>query len=100
MTFAPGRALRIRAGTTLVLQLHYTANGTGASDRTSVGVIYAKEAPRQEIRTSAFLNETLKLPPGSSDTEVGIRHSVPGGFAHHGAFSAHASARKELGISH
>ena len=71
MTFAPGRALRIRAGTTLVLQLHYTANGTGASDRTSVGVIYAKEAPRQEIRTSAFLNETLKLPPGSSDTEVG-----------------------------
>jgi hypothetical protein len=71
MTFAPGRALRIRAGTTLVLQLHYTANGTGASDRTSIGVIYAKEVPRQEIRTSAFLNETLKLPPGSSDTEVG-----------------------------
>ena len=70
MTFAPGRAMRIPAGSTLVLQLHYTAYGTAASDQTSVGVIYAKEPPRQEIRSSAFMNGTLKLPPGSSDTEV------------------------------
>ena len=70
MTFAPGRAIRIRAGTTLVLQIHYTAYGTAASDLTRVGIIYAKEPPRQEIRTSAFMNGTLKLPPSSSDTEV------------------------------
>jgi hypothetical protein len=70
MTFAPGRAMRIRAGSTLVLQLHYTAYGTAASDQTSVGVIYANEAPRQEIRASAFMNATLKLPPGSADTQV------------------------------
>jgi hypothetical protein len=70
MTFAPGRAMRIPAGSTLVLQLHYTAYGTAASDQTSVGVIYAKEPPRQEIRSSAFMNGTLKLPPGSSDSEV------------------------------
>jgi hypothetical protein len=70
MTFAPGRAIRIRAGTTLVLQIHYTAYGTAASDMTRVGVIYAKEPPRQEIRTSAFMNGTLKLPAGSPDTEV------------------------------
>ena len=70
MTFAPGSALRIRAGTTLVLQLHYTAFGTAVSDQTRVGVIYAKEPPRQEIRSSAFMNVTLKLPAGSSDTEV------------------------------
>jgi len=70
MTFAPGSALRIRAGTTLVLQLHYTAYGTAVSDRTSVGVIYAKEPPLQEIRSSAFMNVTLKLPSGSADTEV------------------------------
>ena len=70
MIFAPGRALRIRAGSTLVLQLHYTAYGAPASDQTSVGVIYAKEPPRQEIRASEFLNGTLKLPPGSPDTEV------------------------------
>ncbi len=70
MTFAPGRAMRIRAGSTLVLQLHYTAYGTAASDRTSVGVIYAKEPPRQEIHSSAFMNVTMKLPPGSPDTEV------------------------------
>jgi hypothetical protein len=53
-----------------VLQIHYTAFGTAASDQTRVGVVYAKEPPRQEIRTSAFMNGTLKLPPGSSDTEV------------------------------
>jgi hypothetical protein len=70
MTFEAGRAIRIRAGTTLVLQIHYTAYGTAASDLTRVGIIYAKEPPRQEIRTSAFMNGTLKLPPSSSDTEV------------------------------
>ena len=66
----PGRAMRIRAGSTLVLQIHYTANGTAASDLTRVGVIYAKEPPRQEIRNGAFTNVTLKLPPGASDTAI------------------------------
>jgi mono/diheme cytochrome c family protein len=70
MTFQPGRALRIRAGAVLQFQLHYTANGSGAKDRSSVGLVFAKQPPQEEIRTSAFVNHLLVLPPGESDKAV------------------------------
>jgi hypothetical protein len=69
MVFEPGSAIRIKAGSNLVFQIHYTANGTAASDLTSVGMIFAKE-PKLEIRTSAFVNAFLKLPPGADNEEV------------------------------
>ncbi len=70
MVFAPGNAIRIRAGATLMLQVHYTANGTAATDQSSVGLIFAKGAPKQEVRTSAFLNPLLKIPAGADNQEV------------------------------
>src|SRR5579871_80916 len=70
MVFAPGDALKIKAGATLLLQLHYTANGTPADDETSVGVIFAQEPPTREIRTSAFMNPMLRLPANAADTAI------------------------------
>lgn len=70
MTFQPGAAMRIGAGAVLTFQIHYTANGKATSDRTSVGMIFAKEAPKLEIRNSAFVNLTLRLPAGASDQAV------------------------------
>ena len=70
MTFPEGTALRIRAGSVLTLQIHYTANGKPAEDTSSVGLIFATEVPRQEMRTSAFMNPLFTLPPGDPDKEV------------------------------
>jgi hypothetical protein len=70
MVFAPGSAIRIRAGATLMFQVHYNANGTAASDQSSVGMIFAKQEPKQEVHTSAFMNMALKLPPGADNQEV------------------------------
>ncbi len=70
MVFAPGDAMRIGAGATLVLQVHYTANGTAASDQSSVGLIFAKERPKQEVRSGSFVNSRLKLLPGADNQEV------------------------------
>src|SRR5882762_6862816 len=69
MTFEPGSAMRIKAGSTLVLQIHYTAAGKSTEDRSSVGMIFAKQA-KQEIRNSAFVNALLKIPPGAANQEV------------------------------
>ena len=69
MTFEPGSAMRIGAGATLVFQIHYTSNGKATADRTSVGMIFAKQ-PLREIRTSAFVNPFLKIPPGAPDQAV------------------------------
>ena len=41
MVFEPGAAMRISAGSTLMLQVHYTANGEGiaSTDQSSVGMV-------------------------------------------------------------
>ncbi len=70
MTFAPGSAAKIKAGSILLLQVHYTANGTATTDQSSVGMIFAKSEPKQEVKNSAFVNIGLKLPPGAPDAEV------------------------------
>ena len=70
MTFKPGQALRIRAGATLYFQMHYTSNGTATKDRSSVGLIFAKQPPQEEIRTSAFVNPVFVLPPGDNNKAV------------------------------
>jgi len=70
VTFPAGTALLIRAGATVIFQIHYTANGTAAKDRSSLGMIFAKQPPQQEIRESAFTNPLLKLPAGSGNEEV------------------------------
>jgi hypothetical protein len=70
MTFEPGRAIRIRAGAVLTFQLHYTANGKECLDETSVGMIFAKQPPQQEVRTGAFTNQVFRLPAGATDEPV------------------------------
>jgi hypothetical protein len=70
MTFPSNSALHIKAGSVLSFQVHYTANGTAAQDTSSVGFIFAKEAPQREVRTSAFINATFVLEPGEANKAV------------------------------
>ena len=70
MVFPPGTAMRIPAGASLRFQIHYTTNGKEVSDRSSVGVIFAKEPPEKEMHTSAFFNPQLILPAGAADVAV------------------------------
>jgi hypothetical protein len=68
--FPAGTALRLAPGGTLHLQMHYTANGTAGSDRSTVGMIFADAPPEQEIGVSEFLNGTFTIPAGASNHEV------------------------------
>jgi len=68
--FQPGAALRIKAGSILTLQIHYTTTGKPEKDRSSVGFIFAKEPPKQEVRSSAFINLQLAIPPGADNHRV------------------------------
>jgi hypothetical protein len=70
IAFPAGSAVKVKAGSILTLQVHYTANGKPASDQTRVGFIFSKDPPAREMHNSAFINATLKLPAGDPDTEV------------------------------
>jgi len=68
--FPEGTALRLAPGGLLHLQVHYTANGTAGTDRSKVGLVFAKDAPGEEMRASQFLNARFTIPPGAVDHEV------------------------------
>jgi hypothetical protein len=76
--FEPGTAMLLKAGAVLTFQLHYTANGKAAEDSSSIGFIFAKEAPASEVKSDAFFNQTLKLAPGARDTAVFPAHPCEG----------------------
>jgi mono/diheme cytochrome c family protein len=70
MEFPPGTALRVRAGTVLTFQMHYTAHGHEMKDRTTVGFRFAKAPPTEEMFASQFVNGSLLLPAGAKDVQV------------------------------
>jgi len=80
MEFPKGTALRLRAGTVLTFQMHYTAKGPEMHDRTKVGFKFAKEMPDEEIFASHFFNGALNLPAGAKDVavpaEIGVTQPV------------------------
>jgi hypothetical protein len=68
--FPPGSAKRIKAGSTLTFQMHYTPNGTAGKDRTRVGLIFAKQPPASEIRTVGVMNTQFVIPAGDANHQV------------------------------
>jgi hypothetical protein len=65
--FPAGLAKRIPAGSTLIFQVHYTTNGTASRDRSRVGLIFAKQPPRREVRTALVANPTFTIPAGADN---------------------------------
>lgn len=70
MRFPAGTALRIRAGTVITFQMHYTAHGHEMTDRTKIGFRFAEGMPDEEMRMSAFINGQFVLPAGRKDVRV------------------------------
>lgn len=80
LTFPEGTAMRVRAGSILTFQMHYTAKGHAMKDRTRVGFVFAKSPPAEEIRATQFVNGRFAIPAGAADypvpAEVGFNESV------------------------
>lgn len=66
----PGQARLIPAGADLIFQMHYTANGKPATDRSKVGIVFAKEPPRERVVNAFVMNESLRIPPGDGNHRV------------------------------
>jgi hypothetical protein len=73
----PGMAKRIKTGSDLVLQIHYTANGTAGADRTRIGVVFAKEPPQKAVLTLQMGNDKFVIPPGDPNYRVQVSGTMP-----------------------
>jgi hypothetical protein len=72
-----GMAKFIPAGSDLVFQMHYMAHGHPMSDQTSVGLVFAKEPPKQRVLTLQLTNDRFLIPPGVPDFRVEVHGSIP-----------------------
>jgi hypothetical protein len=73
----PGMAKKIKAGSDLVLQMHYTAKGKATADRTRIGLVFAKEPPKQAVLTLQMGNDKFVIPPGEANYRVPVSGTLP-----------------------
>jgi len=66
----PGQAKLIPKGADIIFQLHYTADGKPGSDQSRVGLIFAKEPPKERVLTLAAARGDFAIPPGDPDYRV------------------------------
>jgi len=73
----PGFAKLVPAGSDIVLQMHYTTHGHKTEDRTSVGLVFSKLAPKKRVLTLQLTNDRFLIPPGNPDYRVEVHGSLP-----------------------
>ncbi|HXG66177.1 MAG TPA: cytochrome c, partial [Blastocatellia bacterium] len=67
----PGVVRKIPAGSKLVLQIHYSkAAGKVEKDRSSIGLVFAKEPPDKLLIMDGISNNYFQIPPGAANHKV------------------------------
>ena len=66
----PGQVKLIPAGSDIVFQIHYTANGKPASDVSQLGLVFAKYKPVERVLTLAATTQDFVIPAGNPNYEV------------------------------
>jgi peroxiredoxin len=69
----PGQAKKVPKGAALAFQMHYTPDGVERKDRSAVGLIFAKQPPKHEVRTRSVAQRWINIPPGATNEEVTSR---------------------------
>ena len=72
-----GMAKCIPAGSDLVFQMHYTTNGHATTDQTSIGIVFAKQPPRQRVLTLQLTNYSFVIPPEADNFRVEVFGTLP-----------------------
>jgi hypothetical protein len=72
-----GMAKFVPAGSDIVFQMHYTTNGKATSDQTGIGLVFAKETPKQRVMTLQLNQHAFLIPPGADDFRVQVEGTLP-----------------------
>ena len=77
LTLQPGNAKLVGKGSVLVFQMHYTATGVAAKDKTKIGLWFAKKPVEKQMITRGVTVDPYKLviPPGDANFESRSSHT-------------------------
>jgi mono/diheme cytochrome c family protein len=70
VVLAPGQAILVKAGSDLVFEVHYTTNGKPQTDRSRVGLVFAKRPPDTRVMEVGLANFNLRIPAGAANHRV------------------------------
>lgn len=70
-----GIAVYVPAHSKLVLQMHYTPDGTERQDRSEIGIVFADPAKiRKTMQSGVVINTDFTIPPGAKNHRVEAMH--------------------------
>ena len=73
----PGVGRRLAKGASVVLEVHYHKNGRPETDRSSLGLYFAKEPIKKQWRWFELVNPMFSIPAGAKAHPVKQRRVVP-----------------------
>lgn len=68
--YPEGQGKLLKRGATIVFQMHYTTNGTAATDRSYLGLKFHKTPVKQQVITTGIANVKFEIPPFAENYEV------------------------------
>ena len=76
--FAPeGAGIKLSNNSRVIIQVHYHPTGQTETDRTPVGLYFAKSPVQRQLQAMLLVNTTFAIPPGAKDHEVTAAFTVP-----------------------
>ena len=77
-TFLPdGIGRSLPKGSDVIVQVHYHPQGKAETDRSKIGIYFAKKPVKQVMHWGVVVNPGLELPPGQSNIEIKAAWEVP-----------------------
>ena len=75
--YPEGFARKFPAGAKVHFQIHYTPSGEEKMERLKMGLHFADEPPRYQVKTFAIADHKLNIPPGKSAHREGTGRTLP-----------------------
>ena len=69
LSLRDGQAKLVKKGSVLIFQMHYTTNGQASTDRTSIGLYFAKGPIEKRVITTGAVARNLLIPAGEPNYE-------------------------------
>ena len=74
----PGTVRKVPAGAQIFLQVHYSrTTGQVEKDRSTIGLVFAKQPPRKVLFTHMISNNYFRIPPGAENHRVTACWTAP-----------------------
>ena len=77
MIYPEGRAKLLPAGATIVMQIHYTPDGTAHQTKTRLGLRFAKQPPTEPVDSRSLATVAFEIPPGEANYQVTATKVLP-----------------------